>query len=135
MPGDWRALAREAGFRISSDDAISVALGLGRSQVLAFSPTEDGTAIRASTVIATARTVELALAGLNAKTETALRYAWERNRFSDLFGFTYDKRGRLIGEAWMPIDGLTSEEFGIYVRELARISDWHEFRLAGIDSY
>ena len=135
MRGNWKALAREAGFRVSPEGTICVALSQGRKQTISFTLNADETALRASTVIATARTVEFALEGLNAATGTALRYAWERNRLSDLFGFTYDQRGRLIGESWLPMDGLTAEEFGIYVRELARISDWHEFRLAGIDSY
>ena len=67
--------------------------------------------------------------------ESQWRYAWERNRLSDLLGFTVDPRGRLIGEAWIPLEGLTDKEFSIYIDELARISDWHEFRLTAENVY
>ena len=52
-----------------------------------------------------------------------------------LVGFTIDGRGRLVGESWIPLEGLTSAELKLYLHELARVCDWHEFRLTAQDLY
>jgi hypothetical protein len=59
--------------------------------------------------------------------------AWDRNRDSDLVGFKVDGRGRLIGEAWVPLDGLEAEEWGVWVRTVARSCDRMEYLLTGKD--
>jgi hypothetical protein len=116
---------------VSRDDAITVLLGGGSSQRIEFTPSTDGKTLRARSVIATPRILESA----HEVEEEPVKYAWVRNRFSDLLGFTIDGRGRLVGETWIPLDELTSEEFRVYVEELARVCDWHEFRLTGQDEY
>lgn len=44
-----------------------------------------------------------------------------------------DRRGRLVGEAWVPKAGLTGHEFQLYVRHLAVEADRFEYRLTGRD--
>jgi hypothetical protein len=129
LHAEWKALARRAGFHVSLDDRITVDLDGGGRQVISFSLHKLQPVVRGRSIIASARVISEAADGFS------LRYAWERNRLSDLVGFTVDKRGRLVGETWIPIDGLTSDEFALYVNELARVSDWHEFRLTGEDIY
>lgn len=130
MPVDWRSIARRAGYRVAADDSITVVLEGGGAQVISLQRTGSGDTLRARSIIAGARLLLEAADG-----DSEWRYAWERNRLSDLLGFTVDRRGRLISEAWIPLEGLTDDEFSIYVKELARISDWHEFRLTAEDAY
>ena len=59
--------------------------------------------------------------------------AWLRNRAVALVGFRIDKRGRLVGEAWMPKIGLTAEEFQLVVRNVAVECDRFEYVLTGRD--
>lgn len=130
MTADWRRVARSAGYRVSANDTITVALEGGNQQTITLQESDTGIALRAYSIIARAK-VLLDVAPNN----SPWRYAWERNRLSDLFGFSVDSRGRLIGETWIPLEGLEPEELALYVQELARICDWHEFRLAGEDIY
>jgi len=64
-----------------------------------------------------------------------LEYAWERNRLSDLIGFSVDNRGRLIGESWVLVSTMDQDVFDLHLSELARVCDWHELRLSGSDVY
>lgn len=128
MPADWKRLAREAGYRISAGDEIEVRLPGRTRQVIAVS--EEADALRCTSVIAGSKTIAAA-----AEHDSPLRYAWARNRLSDLVGFSVDFGGRLIGEVWIPTTGLTAEEIHVYLHELARVCDWHEFRLTGVDAY
>jgi hypothetical protein len=121
-------LVREAGYRISAGDEIEVRLPGGTRQVITVS--EQGDALHCTSVIAGPKTVAAA-----AEPDSPLRYAWSRNRLSDLVGFRLDSDKRLIGEAWIPIAGLTAEEIGVYLHELARVCDWHELRLTGVDAF
>ena len=59
---------------------------------------------------------------------------WQRNRAVSLMGFRIDKRGRLVGEAWVPKAGLTGDEFQFYLRHLAVEADRFEYALTGRDS-
>jgi hypothetical protein len=60
-------------------------------------------------------------------------HAWKRNRLSDLVGFKIDGRGRLVGEAWVPLAGLNAEEWALYVRTVAQACDRVEYLLSGRD--
>jgi hypothetical protein len=106
-----------------------VKLDGGGKQVITFRLETAGNALRATSVIARSSVL------VDASVDSANRYAWERNRLSDLVGFSVDGRGRLIGQVWIPVDGLTPEEFGFYTFEVARVCDWHEFRLSGEDNF
>jgi hypothetical protein len=127
LSDDWKSVARDAGFRVSLDNSIEVPLGTTRQTVHVDADTCDE-ALRLWSVIATPKVFEDV-------SDSPLRYAWERNRFSELVGFSVDRRQRLVGETWVPRDGLTSSELNLQLRELARVCDWHEFRLAGEDAY
>jgi hypothetical protein len=59
--------------------------------------------------------------------------AWLRNRGTALVGFRIDNGNRLVAEAWVPKAGLTSDEFGLYLRAVAEESDWFEYQLTGRD--
>lgn len=59
---------------------------------------------------------------------------WVRNRAVSLVGFRIDYRRRLVGEAWVPKDGITGSEFQLYVRTLAIEADRFEYSLTGRDS-
>ena len=130
MTADWRQLARRAGFSLSRDDTTIVDLEGGARQAVEFVEDEGGKTVRASSIIATRRIVSDAAGDVS-----PWRYAWSRNRLSDLVGFTIDSHRRLVGETWIPLVGTTPEEFKLYVRELARVCDWHEFRLTAQDLY
>ncbi|MGD9854329.1 MAG: hypothetical protein AB7U20_05195 [Planctomycetaceae bacterium] len=58
---------------------------------------------------------------------------WLRNRAVTLMGFRIDRRGRLLGEAWVPKIGLTAEEFQLYLRTVAVECDRFEYILTGRD--
>jgi hypothetical protein len=60
---------------------------------------------------------------------------WAQNRLSELVGFRLDGRRRLTGESWVPVAGLTPEEFAFYVRNLAAACDRLELVLTGDDAY
>jgi hypothetical protein len=59
--------------------------------------------------------------------------AWERNRTTKLVGFRINRRGRLVGEAWVPKPGLGADEFLHYVRRMAAECDRFEYILTGKD--
>lgn len=130
MSVDWRNLARRAGLALTPSDTIRVELEGGSSQTIDLREDPASQTLRARSVIATGKTLAEA-----ASDDTPLRYAWRRNRLSDLVGFTIDGRGRLVGETWIPLEGITEAEFKLYLAELARVCDWHEFRLTAQDSY
>lgn len=58
---------------------------------------------------------------------------WLRNRTTQLVGFRIDNKSRLVGEAWVPKDGLNAEEFQMYLNILASECDRLEFLLTGTD--
>lgn len=128
MSGEWRDYARAAGHRVQGS-GIQVILEANRAQVIMVDESSAPNAIRLwSVILGPSATADL-------EGGQPLEYAWERNRLSDLLGFTVDARGRLIGESWFPLDGLTADVLRIHVAELARVCDWHEFRLSGVDTY
>ena len=129
LPADWMKIAERAGFQMSSADSITVFLDGGSKQVVKLRLYDERRVLRATSVIAAPSVLAAAFS------DTGNRYAWERNRLSDLVGFSVDRHGRLIGEAWIPLDGLLPDEFALYLSELARVCDWHEFRLSGVDAY
>lgn len=59
--------------------------------------------------------------------------AWARNRTLQLVGFRVDRRGRLVGEAWLPKAGLGADEFLHQVRRVAEECDRFEYLLTGRD--
>jgi len=120
-----------AGFAVSRDGQVVVSLPGGSRQDVMVDASHGPDVLRAWSVVATRRTIDAALD----EADTPLHYAWERNRLSELVGFGIDRYGRLVGEVWIPLKGLEPDEAAVYLQELARVCDWHEFRLTGKDVY
>jgi hypothetical protein len=60
--------------------------------------------------------------------------AWRRNRAMQSVGFRVDRKGRLVGEAWVPKAGLSRDEFLLSIRRCAAECDLFEFHLTGKDT-
>lgn len=130
MSADWRSLARRADLSLTPADTTRIELEGGSAQTVELREHADSKTLRARSVIATKKTLAEASSDV-----APLLYAWQRNRLSDLVGFTIDGKGRLVGESWIPLEGLTPAELRLYLHELARVCDWHEFRLTAQDLY
>lgn len=121
----WRGLCREARLPIDGS-AIKVRFADERGHtVYVDNSTLEGDAVRVWAVAARPSAVE----GMSEPES----FAAFRNRRSDVVGFKLDRKGRLIGEAWIPADGLDAEEWGVYVRAVAQACDWLEYQLTGRD--
>jgi hypothetical protein len=86
---------------------------------------DEGEAFRLSAVV-------VRQAFVRSTPELAIR-AWRRNRATTLVGFQIDERGRLVGEALVPMPGLTADEFQLYLRAVAAECDRFEYLLTGRD--
>lgn len=127
MSVEWKAFVKRP-LEIG-EDSVRVPLSNGRSQTVMIESHRSGMALRMwSIVLSKSKTEQLADGRPH-------EYAWERNRLSDLVGFTVDSRGRFIGESWVPLDGLRREVFLLHLEEVARVCDWHELRLSDGDQY
>lgn len=120
---DWRRLTREAGLA-PTGDTIEVRFHDERHQQVLVGD--------ANPMLLHVWSVAARPAMLD-QLEDADLYAWRRNRHSDLVGFKTDNRGRLIGEAWVPTEGLDAGEWGVYVRAVALACDRVEYLLSGKD--
>lgn len=123
MNADWRALSRAAGFRPERHQ-IEVRFGDQRGQRVFVEEPNDG-AIRIWSVVAKPADVR--------RLDQPLVEAWRRNRLSEFVGFTLDTRGRMIGEVWVPLDGLEVGEWRFHVWNLARACDRFEYLITGED--
>ena len=119
----WRDLSHETGLR-PNDDSIEVHFGDGRRQTVRVDEHPDGS-IRLWSIVARPS----ALRNLH----TPRLDAWNRNRLSEFVGFSLDRRGRMIGEAWVPPGELGADEWAFYVTSLARACDRYEYLLTGRD--
>lgn len=120
----WQAFCARASDCTVERESILVALEGGRRHRVDV--TVEAEVIELRAIVATA-------AALRSVEEPVLT-AWRRNRAASLVGFRFDKRERLVAEAWMPKAGLEAQEFLSYVRAVARESDSLEFRLTGLDA-
>lgn len=120
---DWRAFCRGAE-RISVDGESAVVMTGDRRQRVEIRETPDtyefmSIVVRPS-VVASVPDVPLR--------------AWRRNRAMQNVGFRVDRKGRLVGEAWVPKAGISRDEFLLSVRRCAAECDLFEFHLTGKDS-
>ena len=120
---EWRELCVGASDLMPDGSGVTVQFNNGRRQRIDVRP-GDGV-IEIQGVVAR-RAVALQIEG-------AALVAWERNRASSLVGFRVDHRGRLVGECWVPILGLTRDEFLFYLRSAAAACDSFEYQLTGKD--
>ena len=124
MSADWRRLTREAGLRLDGD-TIEVTFGDQRRQTVYVETAGDGMTLRLWSIVA--RPAALSML------HTPDIDGWRRNRLSELLGFSIDVRGRMIGESWLPVAGLTSDEWEYCVRNLAKGCDRFEYLITGKD--
>jgi hypothetical protein len=124
MTLEWHALCVGIGIAVTKD-GVNVDLGNGRAHRVLVETTSDTWELTA--VVATRRIL--------ASIEAPSIQCWTRNRLSDLVGFRVDGRGRLAAIAWVPRAGVTSEEFTMQVRLMAREADRFEFSLSGADAH
>jgi hypothetical protein len=124
MVVEWRHLANKSGIRVD-ERSIEVTFGDQRRQVIYIDHTKSGT-IRLWTVVANPSAMN--------QFDKPLLMAWRRNRVSELVGFTIDRRGRLIGESWVPSETLTTEEWEIQARSVAEACDRLEYLITGKDA-
>jgi hypothetical protein len=59
--------------------------------------------------------------------------SWLINRYRELVGFKVVERGTIIGEAWVPTQALTAEEWEVHVRTVAKACDRLEYLWTGAD--
>jgi hypothetical protein len=128
LNADWRIVAAHLGHKVS-DGEIIFNFPNKRQQRVFVDEASEATAVRLwSVILGPSATAELS-------DGSPLEYAWERNRLSDLIGFSVDQRGRLIGETWISAVAVGRDLFDFHLSELARVCDWHELRLSGADAY
>jgi hypothetical protein len=122
VTADWTKLARATDVTIA-DGVARVALGERSHRV---SVLNEGDSFRLLAVVAPPAAV--------ARMSEPVLFAWKRNRSSRLVGFRVDQRGRMVGEAWLPKNGLTPAEFQLVLRAVATESDRLEQLATGRDA-
>lgn len=122
---EWRRLSQQAGFKVTGEELV-VTFSDDRKHIVTVEERPDRRELRLWAVAARPSM-------LPADPDGPHVHAWKRNRFSDLVGFKIDSRGRLVGEAWVPIAGLGAEEWALYVNTLAGACDRVEYLLTGQD--
>ena len=122
MGASWMKLASGKAFT-TDDKGITVSLADGRSHRMTVE--ELATDYLLSAVVLSS--AKMAATGI-----PAVRI-WEMNRSLNLVGFRIDAKGRLIGEARMPMVGLTPTEFQLVATNLAVECDRYEYMLTGQD--
>jgi hypothetical protein len=60
--------------------------------------------------------------------------SWLINRYRELVGFKIVERGTVIGEAWVPTEALTAQEWELHVRTVAKACDRLEYLWTGTDA-
>ena len=123
MTASWHRLCRAKDLHVD-DSQVRVDFSNDRHHVISVEETED--AYRLTGIVA-----RPAVAA--ATTDLALR-AWIKNRATQVAGFLFDIRGRLIGQSHLPKAGVSAEEFQICVRTLAAECDRFEYLLTGRDN-
>lgn len=122
MAIDWRDLVRGPGLAVEGD-GLEVALGDQRLHRVSVHELAECILLRA--VVTSAPVTN--------RIETPVVEAWTRNRGARVANFYVDSRGRLVGEARVPLAGLTGDELVFCVRRLAGECDRFEQNLTGRD--
>lgn len=125
MAPDWKGFCEESGLTVLQN-AVVVTFASGRKHKVTVD--QQAESLLLSGVVAKRTTIGT----LETAEPLALR-AWRRNRSTQLVGFRIDKRGRLVGEAWVPLPGLTPVEFRFYLHAVAHECDRFEYQLTGDD--
>jgi hypothetical protein len=100
--------------------------GESRRHTVRVHKIDDG--IRLEATVATARTLDSI-----ALYDDPHRWAWRRNRVSNLVGFRVDSQQRLLAEAVAPTIALSGDEFETYLLAVATEADRMELVLTAQD--
>ena len=122
MATEWRRLVRGKEFDVEGDEVI-VDVGFERLHRVRVTAETDG--LHLEGVVARSAVI--------ADAPTLGRLAWERNRGCSIVGFRLDRKGRLIGEAWVPLIGLERAELELILNHVAAECDRFEHLLTGKD--
>lgn len=122
MTDEWRAWCRSGGLHVEGDQ-VTVQLSDGRQHRVLLTTGAD--AFEMSAVIIP-QSVAKSIQNLAPR-------VWRLNRNTSLVAFRIDRYGRLVGEAWAPLTGLTGDEFRLTLRTLAFECDRLEYILTGDD--
>lgn len=122
MSLDWRRLCRAEGLQVQGDGVTVSFHGERRQRVRVLEA--DGAFLVYAVITGPAATRDL---------QDPALLAWQRNCLSRVVGLRVDDRGRLIGQAWVPLAGLEAHEFQLCVRTVAAESDRVEHLLTGRD--
>ena len=122
MNPDWRHLCQGEGLRVVGD-GVDVSFHDRRHQRVRVVET-NGALLIHSVVTGAAATRQV---------QDPALLAWRRNCLSRVVGLRVDERGRLIGQAWVPLAGLEAHEFQLCVRTVATECDRVEQLLTGRD--
>jgi hypothetical protein len=123
MAPEWRSYCAISEYAINGD-TVNVRLTAGRSHRVRV--VSDDTSWQFQAMVSR-RGVALSILELRL-------LVWQRNRNVDLVGFRVDARGRVIGEAWVPVAGTTAAEFRFALDTVARECDLLEYALTGSDA-
>jgi hypothetical protein len=122
MAIDWRELVQGAGIAVEGD---GLEVALGDERLHRVSVRELAECILLTAVVTSA--------SVTRRIEAPVVEAWTRNRGARVANFYLDARGRLVGEARVPLAGLTGDELSFCVRKLAEECDRFEQNLTGRD--
>lgn len=122
MGASWKRLCSGKAFA-TDETGITLSLAEGRSHRMIVEELAGDYLLRAIVL----RHSEMERTGI-----PAVRI-WEMNRSLNLVGFRIDAKGRLIGEARVPMAGLTPAEFQIVATNLAVECDRYEYMLTWRD--
>jgi hypothetical protein len=123
LSGEWRMLTRKAALKLA-DGEIRVPCGRGRFQNVRVDESMDDVIRLWSVVVTRGGAQHL----LNSSLE-----AWRINFHRELVGFKVAEYGRVIGECWVPMIGISEEEWKTYVVTLAQACDRLEYLWTGKD--
>lgn len=127
MNVSWKSLCRESGLRYQND-SIRVPCGDDRFQEVRVDD-GDPSAIRLWSRVA----ARSQLSADPPELERPEVEAWLINRYRELVGFKVAERGTIIGEAWVPMIDIRSDEWALYVRTVAKACDRLEYLWTGAD--
>jgi hypothetical protein len=127
LSASWKALSRERRLPCVGD-AIRVTCSPARFQLVNVDDS-DPTVIRLWSRVASRGQLNFD----SGTTEAPEVESWLINRYRELVGFKVVERGTIIGEAWVPTEGLTPEEWELHVRTVAKACDRLEYLWTGAD--
>jgi hypothetical protein len=127
LNADWEALSRDAALTYEGN-VIRVDCGHERQQDVHVEETGESLIRLWSRVTTLRRLAKVYPEAGHAERELCLI-----NRYRELVGFKVNERRMVIGEAWVMTVDLTVDEWGLYVRTLAKACDRMEYRWTGGD--